>query len=99
MKLVVVSKILQEVLHASWNFRSAHKLHHPMKVKKSNFNSYLTVLSWLCLISGGHYRAWVGETCDQETENREEETVSVYNTVKIWKIAIKILKFWTPENL
>ena len=39
MKLVVVAKILQEVLQASWNFSSNHYLHHPMNVKKLNFDS------------------------------------------------------------
>ena len=39
MKLVVIAKILQEMLRASWNFSSAHLLHDPMNVKKSNFNS------------------------------------------------------------
>ena len=39
MKPVVVAKILQEALRASWNFSSAHWLHHLMNVKKSNFNS------------------------------------------------------------
>ena len=35
MKPVVVAKILQETLRASWNFSSTHWLHHPMNVKKS----------------------------------------------------------------
>ena len=39
MKPVVVTKILQEALCASWNFSSAHWLSHPIFVKKSNFNS------------------------------------------------------------
>ena len=39
MKPGVVSKILQEALRASCNFSSAHWLHHPMNVKKSNFYS------------------------------------------------------------
>ena len=34
MKPVVVAKILQEALHTSWNFRSAHWLHLSMNVKK-----------------------------------------------------------------
>ena len=36
MKPEVVSKILHEALRTSWNFSSAHWLHHPMNVKKSN---------------------------------------------------------------
>ena len=36
---LVVAKILQESLSASWNFSSAHWLHHPLTVKISNFNS------------------------------------------------------------
>ena len=34
MKTVVVAKILHEALCASWNFNSAHCLHHIMKVEK-----------------------------------------------------------------
>ena len=33
MEPVVIAKILQEALRASWNFSSAHWLHHPMNVK------------------------------------------------------------------
>ena len=40
MKLVVVTKMLQEALLASWNLSSAHWLHHLMNVKKANFYSY-----------------------------------------------------------
>ena len=36
MKPVVVAKILQEALRASWNSSSAHWLHHPMNVKNLN---------------------------------------------------------------
>ena len=35
MEPVVVAKILQEALRASWNFSSAHWLHHPMNVTKT----------------------------------------------------------------
>ena len=34
MKPVVVAKILQGALCASWDFSSAHWLHHPINVKK-----------------------------------------------------------------
>ena len=34
MKTVVVAKILHEALSASWNFNSAHCLHHIMKLEK-----------------------------------------------------------------
>ena len=44
MKPVVVAKILQEALRVLWNFSSAHWLHHPMNVKKSNFNFYIYTL-------------------------------------------------------
>ena len=37
MKPVVVAKILQEAFRASRNFSSAHWIHHPMNVRKSNF--------------------------------------------------------------
>ena len=33
LKLEVIAKILQKVLHASWNFSSAHQLHHPLNVE------------------------------------------------------------------
>ena len=33
MKTVVIAKILHEALHTSWNFSSAHCLHHIMKVE------------------------------------------------------------------
>ena len=38
MEAVVISKILHEVLKASWNFISAHCLHNIIKVEKENFN-------------------------------------------------------------
>ena len=44
MKPEVVDKILQEALRASWNFSSAYWLHHPMNVKKSNFNFHIYTL-------------------------------------------------------
>ena len=61
MKPVVVAKILQEALHTSWNFSFTHWLHHPMKVKKSNFNSSITrcwfniILSYVFLVVLLHY--------------------------------------------
>ena len=39
MKPEVVAKILEEMLHSSWNFSSAHWFHHMMNTEKSNFNS------------------------------------------------------------
>ena len=48
MKPVVVAKILQEVLHASWNISSAHWLHHMMNVKKSNFLKFLNKGNIFC---------------------------------------------------
>ena len=44
MKPVVVAKIQQEALRASWNFADDHWLHHPMNVKETKFNSYIYTL-------------------------------------------------------
>ena len=79
MKPVVIAKILQEALRASWNFSDDHWLHHPMNVKNQ-----ILILKWICISCQTDW-GW------QKVDNRSQNTTGRFLQFDVQKENLTIL--------